>query len=1025
MSNEPHSLSAEFSRPLAETLFAIILGVCFLLFAIGVYWAVLLGRHNHMQRYTEEQAWLRAAQMSRAVSVQAGTMLSGLDYMLRGMAKDYESGDMVSFRRAVASAQKSYPQGAIVQVAVANAQGLEVYSSLDVSAPFAPEISVFDREYFQAHLNAAVHGLFVGHPVQGRPSEHWGIQLSQALHRNGKFAGVLVLSLSPEYISGQLQTIFDNPRDVILLLREDGWYLARSQRQSDVLGRGVPPEQLALLAPDALHGTYEALDVVDASPRMHAWTRVSGFPLLVNVGLDSQAVYGPLQESIQDSLLRNRVGTVLVLLGGGLAAWLAIQRWRAEELRVRGEQRFMRLAQQVPGGLFQYSLDEEGLHVFPFTNPGFYALHCLGGAEAGSGVSGLARCVHENDIGALRASIAEAVRTQSNWEHKYRIACPDGTVRWLHGHAKPHREQDGAVLWHGYILDVTSDEALQEALRQSEERLRQTFDAVRDGLWQWDCVSNRVLWDAQCYDMLDWSDQSSEAFSWAEFVGRLHPQDQQRVQSRLERHLERGEPFRVEMRLRKADGSWCWVESRGEVTQRNHAGQPLRMLGTHTDIHERVEQARLVNALLDRGSALVLVANPAREIVYVNERAAMCFGIAPGRAQPPPSFRALHSSDDSFQAFAELYRLLKVEGTVRTEWAWRVGDGRLRWFDMQGALLDPEDPDGNVIWTLFDVDARHQAEAELAQTQQRMEAIIERFPSGLLVTDHMGQHIVAANQMFVTMMQLPFAPQALIGKPMQVLMPHLQAPMAQGLRAFSQAMTQGGMVPAAPGGVRAVYALPDGRHLEIEPLLLRKDAHLLGLCWVFHDVTTYKQRESQLETLASTDALTGTFNRRAFIERMKQAFGLLSQGRGSPSALIMLDIDHFKRVNDIYGHAIGDEVLKRLVATVSKELRNGDVLGRLGGEEFAVLLSGVSEQAALRRAEDLRTVVERQIVAANGLASIRFTVSLGVCMMGPEDSSIDCCLERADAAMYYSKRHGRNRSTCWRPGIPHATDMPR
>lgn len=1002
------------SRSRARTSFAIIIGVCFFVFATGVYWATLLASHRYMQHYTQEQTWLRVTQMSHAISAHVGAMLSGLDYSLGEMARDFESGDPLAFERAVASVQGAYPPGTIVQVSVVDEQGHVVYSSLEGSARSTSSISVVDREHFQAHLKGLTQGTFIGRPVQGRVSRQWSIQLSRALQRRGRFAGVLVLSLSPEYLSRQLQAIFDHPRDVILLLREDGTYLARSQQQDRVLGRGLSAERMALFAPDLPGGRYEALSDVDGIQRLYAWTRVGGFPVMVSAGLDRQAAFGPLNDTISQSLWRNGAGTLLIFAGGLLTAWLALQRWRLEDQRIQAEQRFMHLSQEVPGGLFQYRVDSAGGHVLPFTNRSFYAMHCIDGSGAREKLARLAQRIHKEDLRALRESIDAAVRGRSAWAHKYRVKCPDGTTHWLQGHARPQLFKDGSVLWHGYILDVTQDEVLREALRRSEERLRLTIGAVRDGLWQWDCIQDVVLWDARCYEMLGMPDQAMGAFTLADFSQRLHPADQSRVQSLLKRHLENGEPFRVEMRMRHANGTWRWMESRGEVTQRAQGGQALRVMGMHSDIHERVEQAYMVRALLERGTAVVLVASHAREIVYANGRAAKVFGIPAGAQSPLSSFRALHVSGESFERFAAVYECLQLQGTVRTEWALQVAGGRMCWFDMQATLLDPEDPDGNVIWTLFDIDARHQAEKELHQAQQRMEAIIEHFPSGILVTEGSEQKIVATNKMLVAMFDLALNVSDLVGKTTQVLLPHLPAAMAQALAQDAQENANA----CAAGEGRVIHALPDGRHIQIEQLPLRTECGLLGCCWVFHDVSDYKLRETQLEALASTDALTGAHNRRAFIGRMESELERLRLGLGRPSALIMLDIDHFKRVNDTYGHAVGDEVLKHLVIALSKELRKDDMLGRLGGEEFAVLLTDVDQQAAFRRAENLRETVAHLAVAVEGQEPIRFTVSLGVCPMEQRDSSVERCLERADAAMYYSKQNGRNRTTYWTPQTP-------
>lgn len=427
---------------------------------------------------------------------------------------------------------------------------------------------------------------------------------------------------------------------------------------------------------------------------------------------------------------------------------------------------------------------------------------------------------------------------------------------------------------------------------------------------------------------------------------------------------------------------------------------PARQL--RPSLHARVEQAHLISALLDHGSALVLVAGPRREILYANKRASERLGLPLGRVRRPLSFRTIHTNEERFHAFGELYQLLRAQGSVRTEWELRTVNEEPCWFDMQGSLLTPNDPEGNVIWTLIDVNAKHKAEAELANTQQRLEAIIDHFPFGIVVTDGELRHIVAANQVLTRMLGLPFAADTLVGKPVQALMPHLPESIAQALQTASGSFLH-----------RTEHALPNGHHLEIEPLPLAKGAQPLGQCWVLHDITDYKKRESILQALALTDPLTGVSNRRAFIDRLEMEMEHLRLGEVANAALVMLDIDHFKRVNDTYGHAVGDVVLKHLVETVSGELRKDDMLGRLGGEEFAVLLSGADPQVAMKRAEDLRTAMENHPAIVEGIGPVHFTASLGICSLERGAVSVKHCLERADGALYISKRTGRNKSTLW------------
>jgi len=124
----------------------------------------------------------------------------------------------------------------------------------------------------------------------------------------------------------------------------------------------------------------------------------------------------------------------------------------------------------------------------------------------------------------------------------------------------------------------------------------------------------------------------------------------------------------------------------------------------------------------------------------------------------------------------------------------------------------------------------------------------------------------------------------------------------------------------------------------------------------------------------------------------------------------MLDIDHFKSINDTYGHGVGDDAIKAVAITASAHLRANDVLGRLGGEEFGVLLPETSMAEAVKMAERLRTVVS-QIRLKTDHGKLDFTASLGVAAWQPDDETDDTVVNRADAALYVSKEQGRNRAT--------------
>jgi two-component system cell cycle response regulator len=169
-------------------------------------------------------------------------------------------------------------------------------------------------------------------------------------------------------------------------------------------------------------------------------------------------------------------------------------------------------------------------------------------------------------------------------------------------------------------------------------------------------------------------------------------------------------------------------------------------------------------------------------------------------------------------------------------------------------------------------------------------------------------------------------------------------------------------------------------------------------------VERLRGERNNLRTRATVDSLTGALGRRALFDAVEKALA----GR-QPFAVLFADIDYFKKVNDTFGHQIGDLALQRVAETLSKERRTGDVCGRYGGEEFVLVVSGVSAHEAQRVAERHRRAVAGLRLSAQG-GPERITISIGVAVLDPEqpDPSVASILSRADAALYRAKRAGRD-----------------
>lgn len=289
-----------------------------------------------------------------------------------------------------------------------------------------------------------------------------------------------------------------------------------------------------------------------------------------------------------------------------------------------------------------------------------------------------------------------------------------------------------------------------------------------------------------------------------------------------------------------------------------------------------------------------------------------------------------------------------------------------------------------------------------------LQAIKEASPDGILVVDGQGL-VVSYNQRFVDIWQIDTARLAAESNadgsvPEERIM-YAALALLKDPDAFIQRVMQLYANPHERD--HCEVELKDGRTLERHSIGLHGDQErYLGRVWFFRDITERKRGEAALRALACLDPLTGEMNRGHFLARAADE-QVRAQRYQRPLGILMLDLDHFKEINDQYGHAAGDRTLETVCKRWRTALRNVDLLGRIGGEEFAILLPDSDWEATLLVAERLRSVIAEQPINAGGL-QISCTVSGGVTLLSAEDKSIEDALYRADIALYRAKHNGRN-----------------
>ncbi|MBS1169110.1 MAG: diguanylate cyclase/phosphodiesterase with sensor(s) [Burkholderiaceae bacterium] len=306
-------------------------------------------------------------------------------------------------------------------------------------------------------------------------------------------------------------------------------------------------------------------------------------------------------------------------------------------------------------------------------------------------------------------------------------------------------------------------------------------------------------------------------------------------------------------------------------------------------------------------------------------------------------------------------------------------------------------PDGSVLWHGYAIDIDERKELE-----SRKEWLVSALENSPVVITDLDANIEWVNPAFSAL--TGYSRDELVGQNPRMLK------SGRHDDAFYQQMWQ--ILTAGNVWRGDIVNCRKDRSLSFEEMMISpvKDAsgnvhHYVG---IKNDIADRKRMEDELRQQATTDWLTGLSNRRYFITRASAELARIKRNKAGMAVLFILDVDRFKRVNDTYGHCVGDKVLRHLAKLVAGTLRESDYSGRLGGEEFVVLLPETSVEQGMLFAERLRQKIETASVPTDQ-GELNYTISLGVTQMTGEDATFEETLDRADQALYRAKSEGRNR----------------
>ena len=567
-------------------------------------------------------------------------------------------------------------------------------------------------------------------------------------------------------------------------------------------------------------------------------------------------------------------------------------------------------------------------------------------------------------------------------------------------------------------LQIESERAAQAQgkaladLKDSRDQLRLAMDAIDAGVADTNVITGERFFSHRFMEILGYKEREFFIREYR-FSESLHAGDSDRVLEARRAHLEDGAPFRQEFRVRTATGEYIWVQARGESI-RNESARATRFVMSIVDITKKreaedklVASERRYRALFDATPSLIWTCDRAGTITLVSGRACkMIYGYEPRHVlgRHVTVFNAPEFTRRMFmRRFLPVFR---GEAVYDIETVHRTRDGKT--LHVMVSAIPTFGADGkieSVLGVCTDITAQKRRERELAVALRNQQVIFDAAGEGIAFVQ--SGRIEKANGALAQMLGVPHS--WLSGRPAadilastddwQRILEGTRAAAQRGESANHEVMLR---APEAGTAARGVWS-------QLTARLVGGEDEAEAMILVLTDITPLKQREEMAWHQANHDELTGLPNRRLLVENARRLLSV-ARRRDRLAALMVLDLDGFKEVNDAFGHAYGDAMLRRVSMRMSMALREYDLIARTGGDEFVILLPEIDELDAAR------TVAEKLIAAAGedietGDRLSHMGASVGIAVFPTDGQDFDSLLRHADAAMYASKQAGKNRCT--------------
>jgi len=550
--------------------------------------------------------------------------------------------------------------------------------------------------------------------------------------------------------------------------------------------------------------------------------------------------------------------------------------------------------------------------------------------------------------------------------------------------------------YRGVGRDVTEQRRAERAVFEAKERVELALDGGNLAEWHFD-VQRDELYAGDGWVRFLGHDRSPAVGKGAMLFDMMHPEDRERSRGIMVRALK-GElaEYIDEFRVPTRTGEWKWLQARGRVVERDAEGRALRVSGTIADIDSRklaetaLREAELrYRSLVDLAPNGVMV-HSGGVIAYVNPAAARLLKADSPAQLVGLELEALFHPNDLPRVRERQRGLLAAPGAVGFE------ERRLRCLDgseiiVEAAAVSFLERDHLAVQAVFrDVTEERKARQALAEREQRFRDVVHASGEYVWETDAQWRYTYLSERVEAV---LGYARNELLGRTPHEFMPLGEAHFPDAKAPFRDVVRRsitksGGVIWQSVSGVPRLDAA----------------GALIGYRGTAADVTARKQAEARIEYLATRDALTGLPNRTLLTDRAGQAILTAARSR-TQLAVLCVDLDRFKLVNDSLGHQAGDALLRAVADRLQNTLGREDTLARLGGDDFVLLWNGLkSAEDAAVLAQRILSILARPFTVEGDTLNVG--ASIGISIYPNDGRDFAELLKNADAALYDAKENG-------------------